>query len=313
MRIAGAVAREAVVPDDWDCCAFAGDRGMLHPQLTESATAREAAAVAAGGFDAHASCNRTCEIGMSRATGAGSSAGSSRSAAKSTASTSRSPAYRGSDATTCSSECTSPSVQEELSQTTGSSPSREAAQSAAIDALVAQHGRLDILVNNAGIGAAGRVEDNDDEEWQRVYDVNVLGIARLTRAALPHLRRSPSAAIVNTGSVAATMGLVNRAVYSATKGAVEALTRAMAADLIPDGIRVNAVAPGTADTPWVQRLLDAADDPAAARAALVARQPIGRLISADEVAHGVCYLASPRSGSTTGIVLAIDGGLRNIR
>ena len=123
-------------------------------------------------------------------------------------------------------------------------------------------GGLDILVNNAGIGAAGTVEDNPDEQWHRVLDVNVVGIARVTRAALPHLRASRHAAIVNTCSIAATAGLPQRALYSASKGAVLALTLAMAADHVREGIRVNCVNPGTVDTPWVGRLLAAADDPA---------------------------------------------------
>ena len=191
--------------------------------------------------------------------------------------------------------------------------SDDASVRAGIAEVVARHGRIDILVNNAGIGASGGVEDNDDEEWHRVYDVNVLGMVRMTRAALPHLRDSPSASIVNTASVVANTGLVQRALYSASKGAVTSLTQAMAADLVKEGIRVNAVSPGTADTPWVGRLLDAADDPEAARAALTARQPIGRLVSADEIAYGIAYLASPLSASTTGTVVPIDGGLHSIR
>jgi 2-keto-3-deoxy-L-fuconate dehydrogenase len=178
-------------------------------------------------------------------------------------------------------------------------------------------GRLDILVNNAGIGAAGTVEDNDDEEWHRVLDVNVLGIVRTTRAALPLLRAAAAergrAAIVNTCSVAAIAGLPQRALYSATKGAVYALTLAMAADHVAEGIRVNCVNPGTADTPWVGRLLAAAPDPAAERAALTARQPMGRLVAADEVAAAIAYLASPLAGATTGTALAVDGGMSGLR
>jgi NAD(P)-dependent dehydrogenase (short-subunit alcohol dehydrogenase family) len=189
----------------------------------------------------------------------------------------------------------------------------DASVRAAIDRVLQEWGRLDVLVNNAGIGAQGTVADNPDEEWHRVLDVNLLGIVRATRAALPALRRSPSAAIVNTGSIAATAGLPQRAAYSASKGAVHSLTRAMAADHLAEGIRVCAVAPGTADTPWVGRLLERADDPAAERAALEARQPHGRLVSADEVAGAVAYLASPRSTSTTGIVLAVDGGMQELR
>jgi 2-keto-3-deoxy-L-fuconate dehydrogenase len=191
--------------------------------------------------------------------------------------------------------------------------SDDAAVRAAVEQAVAALGGLDVLVNNAGIGAQGGVEDNDDGEWHRVLDVNVLGIVRVTRAALPALRASAHAAIVNTCSIAATTGLPNRALYSASKGAVLSLTLAMAADLLPHGIRVNAVNPGTADTPWVARLLDAADDPEAERAALRARQPHGRLVTAAEVAHAVAYLASPLAGSTTGTTLAVDGGMDRLR
>jgi 2-keto-3-deoxy-L-fuconate dehydrogenase len=184
---------------------------------------------------------------------------------------------------------------------------------AAVAAVAQRHGRLDVLVNNAGIGAVGDVSANDDAEWHRVLDVNVVGIARVSRAALPHLRRSGHAAIVNTCSIVAQVGLPQRALYSASKGAVAALTLAMAADHVADGIRVNAVVPGTADTPWVGRLLAAADDPAAAQAALRARQPMGRLVTADEVAHAIAYLASPLSAATTGTLLPVDGGVIGVR
>jgi 2-keto-3-deoxy-L-fuconate dehydrogenase len=182
-----------------------------------------------------------------------------------------------------------------------------------VESVIKAFGRLDIVVNNAGIGAQGTIEDNGDDEWHRVLDINVLGMVRVSRAALPHLRRSPSAAIVNTCSIAATAGLPQRALYSASKGAVMALTRAMAADHLPEGIRVNCVNPGTAATPWVERLLATSADPEGERAALAARQPQGRLVSADEVAGAVAYLASPRSGSTTGTVLAVDGGMDGLR
>ncbi|MGW1799602.1 SDR family NAD(P)-dependent oxidoreductase [Streptomyces sp. NPDC001984] len=183
----------------------------------------------------------------------------------------------------------------------------------AVAAAVAELGGFDVLVNNAGIGAQGTVEDNDDDEWHRAFDVNVLGMVRVARAALPHLRASDHAAIVNTCSIAATAGLPQRALYSATKGAVYSLTLAMAADHVREGIRVNCVNPGTVDTPWVGRLLDAAHDPVAERAALEARQPTGRLVSAAEVAGAIAYLASPLSGATTGTALAVDGGMQGLR
>ena len=184
---------------------------------------------------------------------------------------------------------------------------------AAVAEVVSSLGGLDVLVNNAGIGATGDVAANDDDEWARVLDVNVVGLARVSAAALPHLRQSSAATIVNVSSVVAAVGVPQRALYSASKGAVAAVTLAMAADHVKEGIRVNAVLPGTADTPWVGRLLDQADDPEAAGAALRARQPIGRLVSADEVAHSIVYLASPSSSSTTGTLLAVDGGMASVR
>ena len=138
---------------------------------------------------------------------------------------------------------------------------------------------MDILVNNVGMSAIGTVADNADAEWLRVFDVNLFGTVRVTRAALPALRESSHAAIVNVTSIAATTGIQQRAVYSATKGALHALTLAMAADHLGDGIRVNAVSPGTADTPFVQGILARSADPVAELAALNARQPHGRLVS----------------------------------
>ncbi len=176
-----------------------------------------------------------------------------------------------------------------------------------------ERGGLDVVVANAGTSAVGTVEDNDDAEWARVLDVNVTGVARVVRAALPHLRASRAASVVVTCSVAAYAGLPKRALYSASKGALYGLTLAMAADHVREGIRVNAVAPGTADTPWVERLLGRAANPAAERAALEARQPMGRLVTPEEVAHAIAYLASPLSGSTTGTVLAVDGGMSGLR
>lgn len=179
---------------------------------------------------------------------------------------------------------------------------------------VAEHfGRIDIVVNNAGVGAQGTIESNSDDDWTRVLNINVLGLVRVSRAALPWLRKSPAAAIVNTGSIAVTAGIPDRALYGASKGAVYSLTLQMAADHLREGIRVNCVNPGTADTPWVQRLLSNAPDPAAERVALEARQPHGRLVDPAEVAEAVAYFASPRSGSTTGTALAVDGGMNGLR
>jgi 2-keto-3-deoxy-L-fuconate dehydrogenase len=189
----------------------------------------------------------------------------------------------------------------------------DAAVRAAVRDATDRLGGLDILVNNAGVGAAGTVEANPDDEWHRVFDINVLGIVRVTRAALPFLRASANAVVVNTCSIAATVGLPDRALYSATKGAVLSLTLAMAADHLAEGIRVCCVNPGTADTPWVRRLLAAAADPEAELKGLRARQPSGRLVTAEEVAAAIAYLASPLAGATTGTVLAVDGGMQGLR
>ena len=189
----------------------------------------------------------------------------------------------------------------------------DASVRAAVERVAREFGGIDVVVNNAGIGAQGTVTDNDDAEWQRVLDVNVIGAVRVSRAALPYLRQSRAAAIVNTSSVAATAGLPARALYAATKGAIRALTLSMAADHVREGIRVNCVNPGTADTPWINRLLSQADDPVTERAALEARQPHGRLVTPAEVAAAIAYLASPLSGSTTGIDLAVDGGMQAVR
>jgi NAD(P)-dependent dehydrogenase (short-subunit alcohol dehydrogenase family) len=152
---------------------------------------------------------------------------------------------------------------------------------AAVGEAATQLGGIDVLVNNAGIGAAGDVTANQDAEWLRLYDVNVVGMARVTRASLPHLRRSPDACIVNMSSIVAIAGLPDRAAYSATKGAVQALTMAMAMDHAREGIRVNCVNPSTVDTPWVRRL--------------------------------VAFLARPGSPGLTGVSLPLDGGMFSLR
>lgn len=188
-----------------------------------------------------------------------------------------------------------------------------AVHSAAVEVGARFSGGLDILVNNAGIGAVGSVVESDPDEWTTVFNVNVFGTARVVRLMHPLLKNGQNPVIVNTCSVASPVGIPKRAIYSASKGALESLTRSMAADFLADSIRVNGVNPGTADTPWVQRLLAQTDDPAGERARLEARQPIGRLVSAPEVAHAILYLAHPRSLSTTGTILAVDGGMASLR
>lgn len=182
----------------------------------------------------------------------------------------------------------------------------------ATDAVVAEWDHIDLLVNNAGIGAAGTVLQNDLAEWQRVLDINLLGPVRVLQAVLPHIIAAGGGAVVNVASAVALTGFPNRALYSASKGAVMSLTRAMAADHLKDGVRFNAVCPGTTETPWINRLLSTADDPTSERAKLEARQPHGRLVSADEVADAIVYLASPRAGSTNGVALSVDAGIESV-
>lgn len=185
----------------------------------------------------------------------------------------------------------------------------EQAMSQAVSAL----GGLDILINSAGISSIGTVEETPDEEWARVLDVNVTGTARACAAALPWLRKSDSAAIVNICSIAALNGLPRRALYAASKGAVLSLTFAMATDHVREGVRVNCVSPGTVWTPFVDRFLKTFEDPHAEKAALDARQATGRMVTTQEVASAVLYLASPDSGSTTGTALDVDGGVTHLR
>jgi 2-keto-3-deoxy-L-fuconate dehydrogenase len=180
------------------------------------------------------------------------------------------------------------------------------------ESILAEHGRIDLLCNNAGVGAVGDVVEATPEDWTRVFSVNVFGLAQMSRTVLPAMRAAKQGAIVNISSVAALVGLVDRAVYSASKGAVLALTRAMAADEVTHGITVNCVCPGTVDGPWVRRLIAAEENPEGAYEALRRRQPLGRLVTADEVAATVDYLAAAPT-FTTGEAIALDGGIAALR
>jgi NAD(P)-dependent dehydrogenase (short-subunit alcohol dehydrogenase family) len=177
---------------------------------------------------------------------------------------------------------------------------------------VAKNG-LDILINNAGIGVIGDVTQASDEDWHKVLDVNVVGTARMSAAAIPFLRKSKSAAIVNVSSTVSLSGFSNLIVYSASKGAVNALTLSMAADYIKEGIRVNCVVPATADTPWLKRFIKDSKNPLKQKEEIISMQPMKRLVTADEIAHAICYLASPLSASTTGTILNVDGGVTGVR
>jgi NAD(P)-dependent dehydrogenase (short-subunit alcohol dehydrogenase family) len=165
---------------------------------------------------------------------------------------------------------------------------------------------LDVLINIAGIGSTTSAPDTPLEVWENVFAVNALGTFLCCKHAIPGMAARGKGSIVNMASVAALVGLRNRAAYSASKGAVVALTRALAIDHVADGVRINAVAPGTVDSPWVRRLVEEAGE---SLDALRARQPMGRLGTPDEIAEAVAYLASDRAAFVTGTVLVIDGGL----
>jgi NAD(P)-dependent dehydrogenase (short-subunit alcohol dehydrogenase family) len=165
---------------------------------------------------------------------------------------------------------------------------------------------LDVLVNVAGIGSTTTAPETPLEVWEDVFAVNVRGTFLCCKHAIPHMVGRGGGSIVNIGSIAGLVGLRNRAAYCASKGAVIAFTRALAIDHVADQIRVNAVCPGTVDSPWVRRLVQ---DVGESLDALRARQPMGRLGTPEEIAEAVLYLASDASAFTTGSALVIDGGL----
>jgi meso-butanediol dehydrogenase / (S,S)-butanediol dehydrogenase / diacetyl reductase len=180
------------------------------------------------------------------------------------------------------------------------------AAAALAEQAVAVHGRVDVLVNVAGVGSTTTAPETPLDVWEEVFAVNARGTFLCCKHAIPAMIARGGGSIVNIASVAAIVGLKNRAAYCASKGAVVSLTRALAVDHVGDGIRVNAVCPGTIDTPWVRRLVEEAGE---SLDALTARQPLGRLGTADEVAEAVAYLASDAAAFVTGSVLVIDGGL----
>lgn len=178
-----------------------------------------------------------------------------------------------------------------------------------VDECLAAFGRIDVLCNNAGLGSTQTVIDTPDELWDRVMDVNARGTFLGCKHVIPHMIQAGGGVIVNTASVAGLVGLRNRAAYCAAKGAIVSLTRAVAVDHVAQKIRCNCICPGTVDSPWVGRLLEKAENPEAERAALVARQPMGRLGLPDEIAQAALYLASDAAAYVTGSALVIDGGL----
>jgi meso-butanediol dehydrogenase / (S,S)-butanediol dehydrogenase / diacetyl reductase len=186
---------------------------------------------------------------------------------------------------------------------------KEADAKRMVDETVRRFGRLDVLVNNAGYGFAGTVVDTDEQAWDDLMAVNVRGVYLCSKHAIPAMAANGGGAIVNTASVVAAVGIRNRAAYCASKGAVAALTRAIAIDHVADGIRCNAVAPGTIDTPYFDDILRKSPVAADSRKALEARQLLGRLGTPEEIAAGILFLASDESRFATGSILTIDGGM----
>jgi len=174
---------------------------------------------------------------------------------------------------------------------------------------VSEWGGLDVMVNNAGVGVAGTAVTTTEEEYERVMDVCVRGTFLGMKHAIPAMAESGGGSVINMSSVAALVGLMDRAVYSAAKGAILAMTRASAIDHVGDGVRVNCVAPGTVDTPWVARITSGYDDPEEARANMQARQPHGRFVTPEEIAAMAAYLAADESASVIGACMIVDGGV----
>jgi NAD(P)-dependent dehydrogenase (short-subunit alcohol dehydrogenase family) len=170
-------------------------------------------------------------------------------------------------------------------------------------------GGLDVMVNNAGVGVAGTTPGTGEDDWQRVIDVNLKGTFLGMKYAIPAIEESGGGSVINMSSIAALVGLTDRAAYSAAKGGILALTRAAAIDHISGGVRVNCIAPGTVETPWVSRITAGYDDPKEARAKMQARQPHGRFVQPEEIAAMTAYLASDEAASCVGACMVVDGGM----
>jgi NAD(P)-dependent dehydrogenase (short-subunit alcohol dehydrogenase family) len=179
----------------------------------------------------------------------------------------------------------------------------------AVAAVLQRFGRIDILFNNAGIVPVGKLHETDEDQWDTAMAVNVKSMYLFCRAVIPLFQRQSGGVILNTASATVLRNVPDRACYTTSKGAVLALTRSMALDYVRDNIRVNCLCPGTVDTPSLARRLAAFPDPAAARAAFIARQPMGRFATPEEIAETALYLVSPDSAFVTGLAFAIDGGM----
>jgi NAD(P)-dependent dehydrogenase (short-subunit alcohol dehydrogenase family) len=175
--------------------------------------------------------------------------------------------------------------------------------------VVRRWGGLDVMVNNAGVGLAATTPETSEEDFERVISVNLKGTFLGMKYAIPAMIGSGGGSIINIASNAALVGLPDRAAYSASKGGVLALTRAAAIDHVEEGVRVNCIAPGTVDTPWIDRITAGYPDPQETRAEMQARQPHGRFIAPEEIAAMAAYLAADESASVIGACMVVDGGM----
>ena len=174
---------------------------------------------------------------------------------------------------------------------------------------VSEWGGLDVMVNNAGVGVAANIVDATEEDYERMMDVCVRGTFLGMKHAVPAIRDSGGGSVINMSSVAALIGISDRAIYCAAKGAILSMTRAAAVDHVGDGVRVNCIAPGTVETPWIERITSGYDDPEEARKTMQARQPHGRFVQPEEIAAMAAYLASDESASVIGACMIVDGGV----
>jgi NAD(P)-dependent dehydrogenase (short-subunit alcohol dehydrogenase family) len=170
-------------------------------------------------------------------------------------------------------------------------------------------GGLDVMVNNAGVGVAATAVETTEEDYERVMNVCVRGTLLGMKYAIPAIMEAGGGSVINMSSVAALVGITDRAVYSAAKGAILSMTRAAAVDHVEEGVRVNCIAPGTVDTPWISRITSGYEDPEAARANMQARQPHGRFVTPEEIAAMAAYLAADESASCIGACMVVDGGV----
>jgi meso-butanediol dehydrogenase/(S,S)-butanediol dehydrogenase/diacetyl reductase len=178
-----------------------------------------------------------------------------------------------------------------------------------VHAVIERFGRVDILFNNVGIVAHGKIHTISEAEWDRTMTINVKSMYLLCREVMPVFLRQGGGVILNTSSATALRSVPDRVAYSTSKGAVLALTRSMAVDYVRDHIRVNCLCPGTVDTPSFRQRMAAFPDPEEALRQFVARQPMGRLGTADEVAQAALYLVSDEAQFVTGAAFSIDGGM----